>query len=372
MSLHTDIPTRAEIEGLLNARNPASISIYLPTTPVTPDTQADRIAFKNLVSQAVAALPDDLPRGHAAAIDEELTDLQEDDAFWALQANSLAVFATADRVRTFRLPNQLSAAVQVGDRFLVKPLLRTVTFPQAAFVLALAQGSVRLLEVDPGMPAAEVRVPDLPSDAASAVGKASITDRSASGAIQGSEGQKVLMRQYARAVDRAVRGVLAGLDQPLILAAAQPLDAIYREVNGYPHLAAQSIEGNPETTSDGDLALAAREVLDALYAAELAELTDLLATRDAAGRAARDLTDVARAATFGAVDTVFVDIDAVLPGTIDEETGVVTAGEGDDDAYGLIDEITRRVLLSGGRVLAVRAQDVPGGGPTAAILRYPV
>ena len=157
MSLHTDIPTRAEIEGLLNARNPASISIYLPTTPVTPDAQADRIAFKNLVSQAVAALPDDLPRGHAAAIDEELTDLQEDDAFWALQANSLAVFATADRVRTFRLPNQLSAAVQVGDRFLVKPLLRTVTFPQAAFVLALAQGSVRLLEVDPGMPAAEVR-----------------------------------------------------------------------------------------------------------------------------------------------------------------------------------------------------------------------
>jgi hypothetical protein len=27
-------------------------------------------------------------------------------------------------------------------------------------------------------------------------------------------------------------------------------------------------------------------------------------------------------------------------------------------------------LLSGGRVFAVRAPDVPGGGPVAAILRY--
>jgi hypothetical protein len=44
----------------------------------------------------------------------------------------------------------------------------------------------------------------------------------------------------------------------------------------------------------------------------------------------------------------------------------------DDDAssYGVVDEIARRVLLAGGRVLAVRAPDVPGEGPVAAILRY--
>ena len=38
--------------------------------------------------------------------------------------------------------------------------------------------------------------------------------------------------------------------------------------------------------------------------------------------------------------------------------------------YGVVDEIARRVLLHGGQVLAVRAEDVPGGGPLAAILRY--
>ena len=31
----------------------------------------------------------------------------------------------------------------------------------------------------------------------------------------------------------------------------------------------------------------------------------------------------------------------------------------------MIDEIARRVLLSGGKVLAVRADDIPDGGPAA-------
>ena len=50
-------------------------------------------------------------------------------------------------MRTFRLPNRLTSEVEVGDRFYVKPLLRAVTFPQAAFVLALAAGGVRVVEV---------------------------------------------------------------------------------------------------------------------------------------------------------------------------------------------------------------------------------
>ncbi|KAA5595510.1 hypothetical protein F1193_16550 [Blastochloris sulfoviridis] len=40
--------------------------------------------------------------------------------------------------------------------------------------------------------------------------------------------------------------------------------------------------------------------------------------------------------------------------------------------YGVIDEITRRVLQAGGHVVAARRADVPGGGPLAVLLRYPV
>ena len=167
------------------------------------------------------------------------------------------------------MPNRLTSALQVADRFYVKPLLRTVTFPQTAFVLALAEGSVRLLEVTPDLPTFELRVPDLPESPSDAAGKTSIADRSPARRLQGSEGQKTLVRSYARAVDRALRPVLGGQDIPLILAATEPIDAISRSVNSYPHLAGRSLPGNPEASSDAELGEAAREVLDGIYADRL-------------------------------------------------------------------------------------------------------
>lgn len=304
---------------------------------------------------------------------ESLDDLVADDDFWAEQARSLAVFAVPSGVRTFRLPNRLTSVVEVADRFYVKPLLRAITFPQAAFVLALAGGAVRLVEVTPEGPPYTVDVPGLPTDVASAAGKASVADRSPMARLQGSEGQKVRLRQFARKVDHALRGVLTGLELPLILAATEPLDSIYRGVNSYPHLVATGIRGNPDTATDEELARAARTVLDEVYAGELAAIRDRFELRSSDGRASTDVATVARAATFGAVDTLLADIDEKLPGQLDEETGAVEYADADDAvSYGVVDEIARRALLSGGRVLAVRGPDVPGGGPVAAILRYAV
>jgi hypothetical protein len=373
VNLHTDIPSRAQIDRLLTSRNAASVSIYVPTDPAS-NGDAERIELKNLASEAVRQLEAArAPKADVAAIEEGLGDLDGDGTFWRFQARSLAVFATPESVVTFRLPNRLVAQAQVSDRFHLKPLLRSVTFPQVAFVLALAQGSVRLLEVGPEIGTWEVDVPDLPADVASASRMASIADRAPRGALQGSEGQKVRMRRYCREVDQALRPILTGQDVPLILAATEPLDSIYRSVNTYPRLAAEGVAGSPESTTDAELVGAARAVLDAVHADSLAAVRDLYERRASQGRVESDLAGLARAATFGAVDTVLVDIDDVVPGSVDEETGAV-AFDSEDDAvnYGVVDEVARRVWLNGGRVLAVRREDIPGGGSAAAILRYVV
>jgi stalled ribosome rescue protein Dom34 len=104
---------------------------------------------------------------------------------------------------------------------------------------------------------------------------------------------------------------------------------------------------------------------------ELHAFHELYQSRQSEGRVVQDIADVARAATYGAVDTVFVDIDEVIPGSIDESTGAVTfSTSGDAASYGVVDEISRRVWLGGGRVLAVRRDDIPGQNSVAAILRY--
>jgi hypothetical protein len=372
VTLHTDIPTRSEVESLLRARGSPCVSIYVATSPLKQESQAGRIELKNLVAEAAEQIEAaGGPRRTVHEVREPLDELLEDDEFWEGQARSLAVFASPRGVRTYRLANRLTDGVEVADRFYVKPLLRAVTFSHVGFVLALAAGSVRLVEVAGEGPPFTVAVPGLPKDAASAAGKSSIADRSPSRRIQGSEGQKLRLRQYARKVDHALRGVLTGLELPLILAATEPLESIYRSVNSYPHLAETGIQGSPEGSSDEELASAARTVMDELHARQLAELRELFGQRFEEDRASTDVATVARAATYGSVDTIIVDIDQKVPGFVDDESGAVTFAE-DDDAvsYGVVDEIVRRALLFGGRVFAVRAPDVPGGGPVAAILRY--
>jgi hypothetical protein len=371
MILPTDLPTRAQLERLLAGREPSSVSIYLPTNPASRG-DAERIELKNLAREARTQLEQGgASRADVAAIEDELADLVDDDELWRHQARSLAIFLTPTTSTTFRLANNLGAAVEVSDRFHLKPLLRALTFPHTAFVLALAQNSVRVLEIAPELDPTEIQIPELPKDLASAAGESSTSDRAPSGRGQGSEGQKTRMRQYARQIDQALRPLLNGLDVPLILAATEPIDSIYRSVNSHPHLLAESLPGNPEASSDAQLTERARRLLDELYAAELRTIHETYALRASQRRASADIADVARAATYGLVETVLVDIDEVVPGHVAEETGAVTFDDADDAVnYGVVDEIARRVWLNGGKVLAVRRDDIPGKGSVAAILRY--
>lgn len=373
--LYLDIPTADDYADLAAFRGDMAVSIALPTTPVSIEIDADRIQLKNLAKEAVDQLA-------AAGADkrrlrdliEELDDLMEDENFWAYQAHGLVIYATPDNLRSFRVPNALQPQVKVSDRFHLKPLLRSTTFCDAGYVLALADGGVRLIEVSKDLPALEVALPDLPTDAASAVGKRTIATRSYSGRIGGGEGKKVRLRQYARQVDAAVRAILAGRQEPLILASVEALDAIYRSVNSYPHLLEQGLRGNPERQSAAELANAARTLLDETYRAQIADWHALYRQRLNEDRATTDLVRTARAATAGAVASLLIDMDQVVNGTVDEVDGSVTfAEETSAETYGVADEVARRVLLAGGEVRSVRAEDMPESGKSvAAILRYPI
>lgn len=370
MTLYTDIPTRAEIDALWQVDAHAAASVYLGTAPESSG-EAERIAYKNGVREALTQL-EGADKEDLAGLEEQLGVLEDEDSeeFWRHQARSLAVFATSTSLRSFRLPNRLTPVAVGGTRFFVTPLLRAVTFPQTAFVLALAQGSVRLLETVPDAAPRDVRVPDMPTDVASAVGKSSIKDRAPVRRVQGTEGQKLRMAQFSRQVDGALREVLPGHGVPLVLAATEPLDSIFRAHCRYPDLVPHSVAGNPEGRGDGELVAEARTILDGWYADRLEEEKRTFAGRAQQGRTSTDVAELARFATRGAVDTLFVDIDAHVPGEVDELGDVNFAASDTGYSGGVVGEIARRAWLSGARLLAVRHEDVPGGGDVAGVLRY--
>jgi Bacterial archaeo-eukaryotic release factor family 11 len=370
--LYLDIPTLEQFRRLSETRADACVSIYLPTTTLSQEIDASRVELGNLLKAAVTLLSDaGFDKRRLASIRGHIEDLLDDDEFWRFQARSLAILVTPDQIQTFRLANALLGQVEVSNRFHLKPLLRAITFPHTAFVLALSENGARLVEIFADGPPVELPVADLPRDAASAAGRASINDRSPSGRIQGSEGKKVRLIQYARKVDAALRPVLAGQHMPLFLAAAEPLASIFHSVSSSADLVPSTITGNSDRVTDAELASAARLLLDQLYARRLADLRALYDTRAAERRTTTDLSDAARAAAYGAIEGLAVDIDAVVPGTFDEATGQITlAGAASKDNYGVVDAIAARALATGATVLGVRKADMPGGSNIAAVLRY--
>src|SRR5882672_10004972 len=132
---------------------------------------------------------------------------------------------------------------------------------------------------------------------------------------------------------------------------------MFRSVNTYPRLADEMIEGNPDLTTDAELEDAAIPILDRLYSRELKAVIaryDELKPR----RATTDVSYAAHAATAGAVEELLVDLDAVIPGLVNDYDGSVIYATSDDaETYSVVDEIARRAVCSGAHVLGARRDE---------------
>ena len=225
---------------------------------------------------------------------------------------------------------------------------------------------MRLIDVAADLPPKEVRVAGMPTDAASAAGKSSLKDRSPSGRLMGSEGKRVRIRQYARLVDDALMPLLRGDERPLVLIATEPIYSIFRQVCSAPTLVALGVEANPDKWSLTQIADAVKPVLVEYAAESDAGLAALVDERRGQRRATTDLADISRAATNGAVATLILDREHDERGTIGDDGALTLEPAGPV----LAEELARRVVANGGRVLALSADRLPGGAPVTAVLRY--
>jgi hypothetical protein len=312
--------------------------------------------------------------------------LLEDPTFWQHQCDSLAVFLHPGRARIFRVPIALPELVVVGESFHVTPLLPLLTDDGRFLVLALSQRSVRLIEGSRHF-ATETELEGMPSGLDDALRYDEtekqhlfhIAGRGGSPGARpafhghgiGEEIDKDRIRRYFRVIDRELRGVLRGRRDPMVLAAVEYEQPIYREANSYPHLLEEAIDGNPQPLRADELRDRAWTIVEPhLRRAReeaLARYEALAGTR----RATSDLQEILSSGETGRVETLFVPAGEQLWGSWDPAGGKIRLRDdplpGDVD---LLDLATVRTLLSGGAVHAMPSKELPAGSRALAVLRF--
>jgi hypothetical protein len=348
------------------------VSIYIPTSPVTQQSQSSKIELRNALADVERRCKEKgLSPQEINAIAAPIRALVDDEEFWRYQSKSLAVFTNGSSVRTFRIGFPVESEVVVNDRFRLGQLLQAVTFPQQAYVLALSEKTARLIELGVGSPRT-IDVDGLPPDT-SVLARTEVADKAPMPRPQGTTGGRVEQQKYCRLAQDAVLPIVSKTGSPLVLAAPEPIGPVYQSISTYGHFAPELIEGNFDEASNEQLAARAEPILEHMRTAELERWRNDFAQFENQGRATTDIAETARAALYGAIESLMIDPCAQVYGKLVEEDGSIQFGDATTGGnYSLVDEIATRVLHSSGRVLAVPSSAVPNGSPVAAILRFGV
>lgn len=383
--------SRDEIRTLLYTQADYCVSLYIPTARRgVASTQQNPIRFMNALRQAEDhLLACGLRTSEARTLLEPATHLLYHKVFWRHQSDGLAVFLTSDmsHCQYYRLPLAFDELVVVTNRLHLKPLLPLLNGDGQFYVLALSQNNVRLLQCT-RYSVMEVALPDIPTSLDEALqrdyatapvqfytctqGRGSVARAAIlHGYGVGNEDHKTDLLRYFQQIDRGLRTLLCDEQVPLVCAGVDYLLPIYREANTYAGLMDVGIPGNPEGSRAEELHAQAWSIVQPVFAQAQVKAEARYRRYAGTGLALNDVPAIITAACHGRVAMLFVAVGVQQWGLVNPHTGVAQlhqeASPGDAD---LLDVAAIQTFIHGGTVYAVAPDDVPGGAPLAAVLRY--
>jgi hypothetical protein len=381
-----DLFTRADLRTLLLEREGPCISLFMSAH--RGGAEEDPIRFRNMLGQAEERLvAHGLHAPEASTFLAPLHSLLADVSFWPNQCDGLAIFLARDFLRVYRLPWAFREELEVGGLFHVAPLLPLLAGDGRFYMLALSQNAVRLFQ-GTRFTIAPVDLKGVPRNLAEALRThdrdevLTFHTRPTSGGGWGAifeghgvgiDDKKVDLLHYFQKIDRGLHDLLREERSPLILAAVEYLQPIYRDANTYPHLLENGVEGNPDRLSGKELRDLAWAVVGPHFREDLGRAVGIYHQAASVGKATADAKRIIPAAYRGEAETLFVAQGQHLWGTLDPGTNRVEIHErqepGDEDQVNLA---AIHTLRHGNAVFALPPDGVPGGGLLAAICHLPL
>jgi hypothetical protein len=371
---------------LLAVHEPPCLSLYQPTHRHHPEKQQDLIRFRNLVKAIEASLRQKYAAREIWPLLAPFQTLADDHEFWNHVLDGLAVLATSETFKVYRLQRPVPELVVVADSFHIKPLLRILQSADRYQILGVNRQAMRLFEgnrdaVDeiepaPGVPRTIADVlgqdPDDPERKNRVYGPKAPGATTRHGTDVKEEGLAKETERFFRTVDRAVlEHHSRPTGMPLLLAALPEHHRLFRTVSRNPFLAADAIDTYPDDLSLDALRQRAWQLIQPYYLRRLGDLTDRFGAARSNGLGEDDLAQIATAAAAGRVAAVLIEADRQIPGHFDPATNMVTFDDLDNpDIDDLLDDVGVRVLKNGGEVVIVPAERMPTQTGIAAIYRF--
>jgi hypothetical protein len=366
-----------------------AVSIFLPGSEPSGGRREEPTRLRNLLRDATAELA---RRGLAPDLAADLlaplsARLAEKESVWAPTPRGWAFFVGGGFYKPLRLDFPVPAAVRVGERFAVRPLLPALARARPHYVLALSLKHVRLLANDldgchqlrlAGLPASFDEAMDYVeyySDVTAHTGGSALLGRR-SAIFHGhgdddEERRETDLEQYFRRIAEALERGLPDPDAPVVLAAVGEYFPLFGRVGRKLNLAPEGIPGNPDYVTDGELAAQARVKAEGLRHREVEAQAARWLDLTGGGRALAELEEIVRAAEHGRVDTLLVAREAERWGSYEPDVDRLVVREraepGDEE---LLDRAAARTLAQGGEALELPQAAMPEHRVAVAILRY--
>lgn len=378
--------TTDHLTQILADHDPPCISIYLPTHRLRPDSLQDPIRYRNLLSEVENSLRQQYPSREIQALLRPFQQLANDEDFWNLRTEGLAILGAPGVFQVFELQRPVKETVTVTDSFHLKPLLRILQSADRFQILSLSRHRVKLYEgnrdaIDP------VELTSIPTTITEALGE-ELTEPHQTVASYGMEGSSggamfhghgsakeeddIDLERFFRVVDRNIlehHSRPSGL--PLMLAALKEHHGSFRQISRNPLLMKEGLQVNPEALSLEQLRLQAWKKIEPLYLQRLAELVAAYELALSRQMGTNDIEEVAEAAAAGRVATLLVDADREVLGRVAPETGQVTFSASSQPVLGdILDDLAEMVLQKKGTVVVVPANRMPTATGVAATYRF--
>lgn len=347
------------------------LSLYAPAAGNVDHPSPTRIHFSNAIAEASESLQSaGIGANEASAFLRPASELLEDKKFWSLHHGGVACFISESDCTILELDVELPNRGVLSSSYWIRPLLQAAANADAFYLLAISQGSVKLLRgSDLGIRIVEC--PGLPNSYRSAIESLGYSPDSTTltAAESHLKANDEHLKKFFRVIDAAITSHIGSGGLPLVLACVDSYAPLYRDVNSYLDLNDSIIPGNAEHTQLETLRQQCQELLRP--SAEDSLKRQLERVHDPSCVQANGLKAVLSAAHQARISVLLLPSDTDKWGTFDPREDCInedpSASMSNTDLYELA---ARKALDTGAEVFFANAQDLPEDGDPVAILRW--